>query len=151
MPLAATLRSSGLRLDVEAANAHIGRWLAEVANTRRHATTGERPAVRLAAEQAALLPLPAQAPALAVPDNRRVLPLGSWRRPFETRSANQCERTDVRFRTYLCRWGDPDGRHGSGDSHPPLPARRIIDIKADLQGATSRYGRFQRGGDIRRN
>lgn len=19
----------------------------------------------------------------------------------------------------LCRWGDPEGRHGSGDSHPP--------------------------------
>jgi hypothetical protein len=62
VPLAATLRSSGLKLDVEAANSHIGRWLTEVANTRRHATTGERPAVRLAAEQAALLPLPAQTP-----------------------------------------------------------------------------------------
>jgi transposase len=82
VPLAATLRSSGLKLDVEAANAHIGRWLTEVANTRRHATTGERPAVRLAAEQAALLPLPAQTPTLAVPDNRRVVPRESLQHPL---------------------------------------------------------------------
>jgi hypothetical protein len=71
-----------LKLDVDAANAHIGRWLAEVANTRRHATTGERPAVLLAAEQTALLPLPAQAPALTVPDNRRVLPRESLQHPL---------------------------------------------------------------------
>lgn len=82
VPLAATLRSSGLRLDVEAANAHIGRWLAEVANLRRHATTGERPAVLLAAEQSALLPLPARTPTLAVPDNRRVLPRESLQHPL---------------------------------------------------------------------
>lgn len=82
VPLAATLRQSGLKLDVEAANAHIGRWLTEVANVRRHATTGERPAILLAAEQAALLPLPAQAPALAVPDNRRVLPRESMQHPL---------------------------------------------------------------------
>jgi transposase len=82
VPLAATLKSSGLKLDVDAANAHIGRWLAEVANTRRHATTGERPAVLLAAEQTALLPLPAQAPALTVPDNRRVLPRESLQHPL---------------------------------------------------------------------
>src|SRR6185312_11228989 len=36
VPLAATLRQAGLRLDVEAANAHVGRWLTEVANTRLH-------------------------------------------------------------------------------------------------------------------
>ncbi len=47
VPLAATLKSAGLKLDVEAANAHIGRWLSEVANAREHATTGEQPAVRL--------------------------------------------------------------------------------------------------------
>jgi transposase InsO family protein len=82
VPLAATLRSSGLKLDVEAANAHIGRWLSEIANVRRHATTGERPAVLLATEQAALLPLPTQAPALAVPDNRRVLPRESLQHPL---------------------------------------------------------------------
>src|SRR5689334_25122017 len=58
VPLAATLRSAGLKLDVDAANAHIGRWLTEVANARLHATTGERPDRRLVVERAALLPLP---------------------------------------------------------------------------------------------
>ncbi|CCF97529.1 transposase (fragment) [Ralstonia solanacearum K60] len=60
VPLVATLKQSGLKLDVDAANARIGRWLAEVANVRVHATTLEQPAARLAAEQAALLPLPTQ-------------------------------------------------------------------------------------------
>lgn len=82
VPLAATLKSSGLKLDVETANAHLGRWLSEVANVRRHATTGERPAVLLDAERAALLPLPAQAPVLAPPDNRRVLPRESLQHPL---------------------------------------------------------------------
>jgi transposase len=58
VPLAATLRQAGLRLDVEAANAHVGRWLTEVANTRLHGTTGERPDRRMALERHALLPLP---------------------------------------------------------------------------------------------
>jgi transposase len=82
VPLAATLKQSGLKLDVQAANAHIGRWLAEVANVRVHATTGERPAVRLAAEQAVLLPLPTQAPVLSAPDNRRALPCESLQHPL---------------------------------------------------------------------
>jgi transposase len=82
VPLAATLKSSGLKLDVETANAHLGRWLSEVANVRRHATTGERPAVLLNAERTALLPLPAQAPVLAAPDNRRVLPRESLQHPL---------------------------------------------------------------------
>lgn len=58
VPLAATLKQSGLKLDVDAANAHIGRWINEVANGRVHATTRERPDRRLAIERAALLPLP---------------------------------------------------------------------------------------------
>lgn len=58
VPLAATLRQAGLRLDVEAANAHVGRWLTEVANTRLHGTTGERPDRRMTVERNALLPLP---------------------------------------------------------------------------------------------
>jgi transposase len=82
VPLAATLKSSGLKLDVETANAHLGRWLSEVANVRRYATTGERPAVLLDAERAALLPLPAQAAVLAAPDNRRVLPRESLQHPL---------------------------------------------------------------------
>jgi len=43
VPLAATLKSSGLKLDAIAANVHIGRWLTEVADARLHATTKERP------------------------------------------------------------------------------------------------------------
>jgi transposase len=58
VPLAATLKQSALKLDVEAANAHIGRWINEVANCRLHATTRERPDRRLVIERAALLPLP---------------------------------------------------------------------------------------------
>lgn len=84
VPLAATFKQSGLRLDVEAANAHIGRWLAEVANVRVHATTRERPAARLAVEQAALLPLPAlkSAPMPAASRQRRVLPRESLQHPL---------------------------------------------------------------------
>lgn len=63
-PLAATLKSAGLRLDVTTANAHVGRWLGEVADQRTHATTGDKPAVRLAEEQLSLLPLPSSAPAV---------------------------------------------------------------------------------------
>jgi transposase InsO family protein len=63
VPLAATLKSAGLRLDATAANAYVGRWLAEVANARVHATTGEQPSRRLADERSALLPLPELAPA----------------------------------------------------------------------------------------
>lgn len=57
-PLAATLKSAGLVLDATTANAHIGRWLEEVAHQREHGTTGEKPAVRLQIERLALLPLP---------------------------------------------------------------------------------------------
>jgi Transposase and inactivated derivatives len=59
VPLAASLKQAGLCLDVQAANAYVGRWLSEVADERIHGTTGERPAVRLVADHAALLPLPA--------------------------------------------------------------------------------------------
>ncbi|SOQ16341.1 ISPsy4, transposase [Pseudomonas syringae pv. persicae] len=59
-PLAATLKSAGLTLDVVTANAHIGQWLDEVAHQRIHGTTGVQPAVRLAQEQQVLLPLPTQ-------------------------------------------------------------------------------------------
>lgn len=58
VPLAATLKTNGLRLDVDAANRAVRRWLDEVANCRIHGTTGERPSSRLAIERNALLPLP---------------------------------------------------------------------------------------------
>jgi transposase len=58
VPLAATLKAGGLKLDVQTANREVLRWLPEVANVRIHATTGERPSARLPAEQAQLIPLP---------------------------------------------------------------------------------------------
>ena len=84
VPLAATLRASGLRLDAQAANAHIGRWLAEVANARIHGTTGERPDRRLAIERAALMALPSRTGAtmpLATP-SRRPIPVESLQHPL---------------------------------------------------------------------
>ena len=74
VPLAATLKSSGLKLDAVAANVHIGRWLSEVANARVHATTKERPDRRLTVEQEALLPLP-RSVAVRMPAPSSVLPV----------------------------------------------------------------------------
>jgi transposase len=42
VPLAATLKQAGLKLDLTAANAHIGPWLQSVANARVHGTTKYR-------------------------------------------------------------------------------------------------------------
>lgn len=58
VPLAATLKAGGLKLDMDTANREVLRWLVEVANVRVHATTGERPSVRLPADQAKLSALP---------------------------------------------------------------------------------------------
>lgn len=58
VPLAATLKQSGLMLDHIAANAHIGPWLQSVANARVHGTTEEIPNERLQLERARLQPLP---------------------------------------------------------------------------------------------
>ena len=58
-PLAATLNSAGLLLDAATANAHVGKWLHEVAHQRIHGTTKQKPAVLLAEERHALQPLPA--------------------------------------------------------------------------------------------
>ncbi len=84
VPLAATLRASGLRLDAQAANAHIGRWLAEVANARIHGTTGERPDRRLSIERAALIPLPrSSVPSAPLPaPSRRPIPVESLQHPL---------------------------------------------------------------------
>jgi transposase len=84
-PLAATFKSAGLHLDAASANAHIGRWLAEVAHQRIHATIRARPAARLAEEQLHLLPLPTVATA-AAPAPRRaagaVMPHESLQHPL---------------------------------------------------------------------
>lgn len=84
VPLAASLKQAGLKLDVQAANAHIGRWLTEVANSRVHGTTGERPDRRLALERAALLPLPARQPTAlpATPPRNRPIPAESLQHPL---------------------------------------------------------------------
>ncbi len=58
VPLQATLKSSGLQLDVKTANGYVGRWLTQVANARIHGTTAEVPNDRLRHEQTRLLPLP---------------------------------------------------------------------------------------------
>jgi acetyl-CoA acetyltransferase len=45
VPLAASVKASGLALTAEVANRHVRRWLDEVANERMHATTGAVPTV----------------------------------------------------------------------------------------------------------
>ncbi len=83
VPLAATLKQTGLKLDVDAANAHVGRWITEVANTRIHATTKERPDRRLTLERAALLPLPNSALVVPVPPPMtRPIPVQSLQHPL---------------------------------------------------------------------
>ncbi len=57
-PLKATLKQSGLKLDVVAANAHIGPWMETVANDRIHGTLGEQPSARFVLERQHLQPLP---------------------------------------------------------------------------------------------
>jgi transposase len=84
VPLAATLKTSGLRLDVETANRAVRRWLDEVANSRIHGTTGERPDVRLAFERNVLLPLP-KAACVQLPAQRpagQPIPVESLQHPL---------------------------------------------------------------------
>jgi transposase len=75
IPLAATLKQSGLKLNADAANAHVGRWITEVANRRVHATTRERPDVRMQAERAVLLPLPAMPTPVSYARSTQPLPV----------------------------------------------------------------------------
>lgn len=58
VPLKATLRSAGLKLDRGAANKHIGLWLMQTANARVYGTTGKVPNHQLRIEQEVFLPLP---------------------------------------------------------------------------------------------
>jgi transposase len=81
VPLAATLKASGLQLDLNVANSHVRRWLDEVANARVHATTKAVPAQRLAEERAVMLP----APALKAPKpikQRVTMPMESLQHPL---------------------------------------------------------------------
>lgn len=59
VPLASRMAAEGLVVDAAAANLAAGRWLREVANARRHATTGAVPAERLAEERPSLRSIPA--------------------------------------------------------------------------------------------
>ena len=79
--MAATLKQAGLKLDVTAANAHIGPWLQNVANARVHATTGEVPNVRQQLERTKLrsLPISVHATAPIAVARRTVVPL-----PYES-------------------------------------------------------------------
>lgn len=81
VPLAASLKASGLTLTADLANRHVRRWLDEVANERVHGTTGEVPAVRLAEERAVMLPAPAlKAPPPVV--TKVALPVESLQHPL---------------------------------------------------------------------
>jgi len=86
VPLAATLKTAGLVLDVGSANRAIGAWLTEVANCRIHAETRERPCVRLQVEREALLPLPRMSLPATLPP-RRVVPLESLQHPLSVYQA----------------------------------------------------------------
>jgi transposase len=81
VPLAATLQAAGLRLEPDVANAHVRRWLDEVANVRVHGTTGAVPAVRLSEERAVMLPAPALKATPAIPQ-RVAMPLESLQHPL---------------------------------------------------------------------
>jgi len=75
VPLQATLKTSGLQLDVQTANGYVGRWLTQTANARVHGTTGEVPNERLAHEQATLLPLPMSVGSVPMAMSQTHLPL----------------------------------------------------------------------------
>src|ERR1700722_10173853 len=88
VPLAATLRAGGLRLDVETANREVLRWLSQVANVRVHATTLEQPSVRLPIDQARLLALPVRSQALSVAGSQgHIIPVESLQHPLSTYQA----------------------------------------------------------------
>ena len=59
VPLVATLKQAGLKLDVVTANGEVRHWLSGVANERIHGTTHVKPRVRLAEECAHLQGIPA--------------------------------------------------------------------------------------------
>jgi transposase len=59
VPLASWLKQSGLMLDVDTANAEVGKWLRDVANQRVHSVTGAAPAILFEQkERSQLQPLP---------------------------------------------------------------------------------------------
>ena len=81
VPLAATIEATGLRLESDVANAHVRRWLDEVANARVHATTQAVPAIRLIEERAVMLPAPALTVQPTIPQ-RVAMPIESLQHPL---------------------------------------------------------------------
>jgi transposase len=81
VPLAATLEAAGLRLALDLANAHVRRWLDDVANARVHGTTKAVPAIRLEEERAVMLPAPALKASAAV-RQRVAMPVESLQHPL---------------------------------------------------------------------
>ena len=66
VPLEASCKQRGMVADAALANVEVRRWLREVANARRHATTGEVPAERLRRERAHLQAIAPQYAGLSV-------------------------------------------------------------------------------------
>ena len=88
VPLAASLRTAGLVLDVAAANGYVGPWLDTVANARIHGTTGERPERRLVIERDHLLQLPSrQEIIVAAPRTSAPVPFYSLQHPLSVYQA----------------------------------------------------------------
>ena len=84
VPLQATLKLTGLQLDVHTANGYVGKWLSQKANARVHGTTGDIPNARLHEEQDALLPLPIRSGSESVPVqiNTQPVPIESLQHPL---------------------------------------------------------------------
>lgn len=75
VPLVSRLKQAGLRLDVDTANAEVGKWLRDVANQRIHPVTGAAPATLLEQrERVNLRQLPAFAKAIPIPPVRWPVP-----------------------------------------------------------------------------
>lgn len=83
-PLSATLKQAGLMLTVEAANAHIGPWLVNIAHQRDHGTTGVKPQIRLDEERFVFQPLPPRRSAEPVLTIEKItsLPIESFQHPL---------------------------------------------------------------------
>jgi len=82
--VALTATLGRVKLYVEADNALIDRWRAEVANVYVHVTTRERPATRLTLRQRARL---ARLALLMLPDLRPVLQRGNLQHPLMVHDA----------------------------------------------------------------
>lgn len=88
VPLAATLKAGGLKLDTHTANREVLRWLSQVANVRVHATTGEPPYARLPADQAQLSALPIIRDSISVAGAfAHLVPVESMQHPLSTYQA----------------------------------------------------------------